>query len=461
MSDYHFKEDTIAAVSTPPGRGAVGIIRLSGGRVLDVIRPLWVGRPLDQIPPRFLTLGGISNPAGELMDQVLLVRFLGPSSYTGEDQVELQCHGNPGLLSAILSLVIKQGARVAEPGEFTYRAFRNGRLTLLQAESVAELIEARGEWARRNALAALAEGGHEWVQSLMDALLDIWVPIEADLEFPTDDLDSIHLESYLPRIEDLKEKIEELDCRATRFAKLQEGFRVVIAGAPNVGKSSLLNALLGYSRALVTEIPGTTRDTLEELIEVEGIPIRLIDTAGLGEARDLLDAKGMERSREALTRADLAIVVVDSAATNPGLATPEAYLPPGSLPEGVPALLAANKSDLISVSSGWWSAEGAILVSAHTGEGLETLLRGLSEQLTGSGVVRLAERIMLNQRQGLALAKAREALSRCAENIRAGAPQELPATDLGDARRALEELSGKTIEADLLGSIFSRFCIGK
>jgi tRNA modification GTPase len=399
---------------------------------------------------------------GGILDEILLARFRAPNSYTGEDMAELHCHGNPGLLAEILKALIAQGIRLAEPGEFTCRAFRNGRLSLLQAESVAELIDSRGEWARRNALSVLAESGDAWVRELLDAILAIWVPVESDLEFPTDDLDSLRLDTFLPALEALATRLSDLEQRSTRYAKLQEGYRVVLAGAPNAGKSSLLNALLGYSRALVTEIPGTTRDTLEEQFDIRGIPIRLIDTAGLGDAHDALDAHGMERSREALRRADLAVVVIDVAEepAGPDL-SPGGFLAGEQVPEGCPVILAGNKCDLLSDESPWRQVEGVHLVSAKEETGLDQLIDSIGETLTGSGVVHLEERIMLNQRQAETLSRTSQAITRATQNIRTSASQDLVATDLRDAKTALEELSGKTIQVDLLETIFSRFCIGK
>lgn len=462
MSDFMFREDPIAAISTPAGRGAIGIVRLSGSGVDRVLAPLWCGRPLQEIPPRTFSLGKVARPGGDLIDEVLLVRFPAPNSYTGDDMAELHCHGNPGLLAEILKSLISQGARPAQPGEFTLRAFRNGRMSLLQAESVAELIEARGEWARRNALTVLAEKGDVWVRELLDEVLQIWAPIEADMEFPTDDLDAIQLGGVLPAIERIETKISDLQHRAIQFAKLQEGYRVVLAGRPNVGKSSLLNALLGYSRALVTEIPGTTRDTLEEPIEVEGIPIRLIDTAGLGEARDALDAHGMERSRDALRRADLVVVVADAAAVSaPGEEGPGHFLDGNEIRPDCPCILAANKADLLPQDSPWHHHPTALLVSAKEEWGLDHLAKCIGETLAAPGGIHLEERLMLNQRQADTLARAGEAIRQCIANIRSRANQDLIAQDLTEAKNSLEELSGGTYQVDLLEAIFSRFCIGK
>lgn len=463
MEDHLFRQDVIAAVSTPLGRGAVGIIRLSGPGSVEFLRPLWRGRDLDRLPASRLTLGKLVDRNGAILDETLLVRMRAPRSYTGEEMVEIHCHGNPRLLKSILSELYALGVRPAEPGEFTFRAFRSGRMTLLEAEAVATLIDAKGEWARRNALNVLAEGGGEWVRDLMDDLLAIWIPVEADLEFPTDDLDSLSLETLCPSIRRLVDKTRGLLDRAVRFSKLQEGFRVVLAGEPNAGKSSLLNALLGYGRALVTDIPGTTRDTLEESFEIEGIPIRLIDTAGLGEARGYLDAQGMERSREAIRRADLIVLVEDASIHTPGESlsriAESASIPLESIT--APVLLAANKSDLLPNDSPWFGSEDAVLVSALQGTGLETLLERTSQMLVDAGGVDLDERTMLNDRQAETLKRAIESLERCLENIETGAPQDLIATDLHEAKLAFEDLSGKTLRIDLMGEIFNKFCIGK
>lgn len=463
MTDYFFREDSIAAISTPIGRGAIGIVRVSGSDCFQIISELWEGPSLDSLLPHSLKLGRITTSRGELLDEAMIAKMVAPRSYTGEDLVEIHCHGNPSLLKALMGELVRRGVRPAEPGEFTFRAFRNGRMSLLQAESVADLIEAKGDWARRNALSTLAEEGDRWVRELLDTLLDIWVPIEADLEFPADDLDSIRLRDYLAPLTELLSRMRALEYRSSSFSKLQEGYRVVLAGAPNVGKSSLLNALLGYNRALVTDIPGTTRDTLEELFEVEGIPIRLIDTAGLGESRDALDEAGMERSRDALAKADLAIVVLDASEGDPP-AGPVFQLgesPNEPITFPCPRLLVGNKEDLIAAESPWRSRNDLLLVSAKTEFGLDTLLGQIGRLLQDSGTVDLNERLMLNARQSEALRRAESAVGRAIGNIEAGAAQELVATDLIDAKTALEDLSGKNLQVDLLNSIFSRFCIGK
>ncbi len=463
MSDYLFRQDTIAAIATPAGRGAIGIIRISGSQVLQVLSPIWKGKAPSSLQPRTFSLGEIHDLEGGLLDQALLVRFAAPDSYTGEDMAELHCHGNPSLLADILRLLVSMGVRPAEPGEFTFRAFRSGRISLLQAESVAELIEARGHWARRNALRVLAEKGDSWVRKALDDLLGIWICVEADLEFPTDDLDSLSPSSLLPGLEALHSNLEELQQRSVLYSKLQEGYRVVLAGPPNVGKSSLLNALLGYNRALVTDIPGTTRDTLEESFETSGIPIRLIDTAGLGESQDFLDRKGMERSREALSRADLVLAIIDASSPEQEMAGSllTEWLPQDSSNQEIPMLLVANKADLLPRGSPWFESQSAVLVSAKKGTGLDRLTIRIGEILRQAGGMDLEERIMLNQRQARTLAQAIEAIERGMNNLEKGAHLELVATDLADARTALEELSGKTLHLDLLGAIFSRFCIGK
>jgi tRNA modification GTPase len=410
-----------------------------------------------------MVLGEFRTHTGELLDQVLLVRFIAPSSYTGEDLLEIHCHGNPGILHDILITLTTQGARVAEPGEFTFRAFRNGRLSLLQAESVADLIESRSQWARRNALGVLAENGDQWVRELMDDLLSIWVPIEADLEFPTDDLDSLNLEIFILPVRNLLNKLENLRKHAVNFSKLQEGYRVVLAGSPNVGKSSLLNALLGYSRALVTEIPGTTRDTLEEYLQIEGIPIRLIDTAGLGVANSILDTCGMERSRDAIQTADLVCIVIDASRhTQPPQSLELSHFLSDDIDTlACPYLILANKVDLLPLSSAWFQDQRFIALSAVTGYGLSQLVTQIGHHLKAFVVGNLDERMMLNQRQAQTLQQAQTSLSHCLENLQTGAGHDLIATDLNEARLALEELSGKTIQPDLLGEIFGRFCIGK
>jgi tRNA modification GTPase len=460
---YLLREDTIAAISTPVGRGALGVVRLSGPGSKEALVSLWAGPPLDHLKRRRSTLGRIRSPEGTLVDEVLICWMPGPASYTGEDVLEISCHGNPHILGQVMDLLRFQGVRVAAPGEFTFRAFRNGRMTLTQAEAVAELIEAKGQWARANALSVLAEEGDIWVQELMESLVQIWVPIEADMEFPTDDLDSLNPSDFLPALQDLSRRMSELASRATRFSKLQEGYRVVLAGERNAGKSSLLNALLGYSRALVTDIPGTTRDTLEEILEIQGIPIRLIDTAGLGETKDLLDAQGMERSRQAISRADVVVYVLDASEQPPPSDPMAAFADflgcPGS-PQ-VPLVVVGNKEDLLSEDSPWKKEDRAVRVSAKTEQGLPGLTAKIAETLVSGAGVDLEQRLMLNQRQAETLSRGQEVVDRAIANIQDNAPQDLIATDLQEAKTALEELSGRVFRVDLMETIFSRFCIGK
>ncbi|MCE7909139.1 MAG: tRNA uridine-5-carboxymethylaminomethyl(34) synthesis GTPase MnmE [Candidatus Omnitrophica bacterium COP1] len=463
MTDIFFRQDTIVAQSTSPGRGAIGILRLSGSSVLDILSPHWKGRDLRTLSPRYFTLGHILDRESHPLDEALLVLFNAPHSYTGEDMAELHCHGNPFLLADIQRVLCQAGARIAEPGEFTFRAFRNGRMTFTQAESVADLIEARGAWARRNALSVLVENGDAWIRELLDQVINLWVPIEADIEFPTEGIDALAFDQLLQPLQALENRIVELLQHSTRYARLQEGFRVVLAGKPNAGKSSLLNALLGYNRALVTDIPGTTRDTLEEQIEINGIPVRLIDTAGLGEARDVLDAFGMERSRKALSQADLILLVLDSTCEDPSEATKWGleWIQDHDYDGQTPILTVAAKCDLLSEDSGWKTLAEAVLVSSLSREGLDHLSASIAQVLQASGVVNLDERVMLNQRQESVLQRAREAVQRARSNAVNRFPQELIATDLAEARSALEELSGQNIQVDLLGTIFSRFCLGK
>lgn len=446
------ERDTIAAVATPPGRGGVGIVRVSGSRASTIAEGIAGFCP----EPRRACFTAFRDRAGEVIDQGLLLCFRAPHSFTGEDVVELQGHGGPVVMEMLLERCLELGARLARPGEFSERAYLNDKLDLAQAEAIADLIESETRAAARLAVRSLQGVFSERIHGLVEALIHLRMYVEAAIDFPEEEIDFL----ADGRIgEELNAIIEQLDAvrASARVGKvMREGMRLVIAGRPNAGKSSLLNALAGEERAIVTEIPGTTRDVLREQIQIDGMPVHLIDTAGIRDTADRVERLGVERARAELEKADRVLWVYD------GAADPEhASFDPRQLPAGVPVTLVHNKADLSGRPVGLVE-EGdrvEVRISARTGAGLDALRRhlrqcmGLDRGIEGEFIARQRHLDAL-ARAGAFLQAGREAL----ETQRAG---ELLAEELRLAQLALSEITGEFSADDLLGEIFSRFCIGK
>ena len=449
-------DDTIVAIATPPGRGGIGVVRISGPRALEVARALFDHDI--QLQARTATFTRVLDPAsGQVLDQVVATWFAAPHSYTGEDVVEISGHGSPVLLGRIVELATTHGARLAEPGEFTLRAFLSGRMDLPQAEAVADLVDAVTPLQARAAMDQL-EGTLTTAIGRVDAaLFDLSARLEASLDFPDEGFHFVSRDetvAELGRIETDLARLED-DGRAGRV--IREGRTVVIAGRPNAGKSSLFNALAGASRAIVTDIPGTTRDLLTERIEIEGLALTVVDTAGLREARDAVEAEGVRRAQEAQQVAALTLVVIDGSQP----LTDEDRAVAASAP--TPSLVIHSKDDL---PAAWptdaigTGATDVIAVSAVTGAGLDVLKRRIAQTLTSREELR--DPPLISNIRHLALVhEAREAVARGREALAAGATEELVLTDLGRARDALEEITGRRTVDDLLIHIFTRFCIGK
>jgi tRNA modification GTPase len=438
--------DTIAAIATPAGTGAVALLRVSGKDALAVAQRVWRGGSLE---PRRAVLGSIMDEDGQPVDSVLATFFKGPASFTGEDTVEIACHGGVLVTQQVLAQLLRGGAQPAGPGEFTQRAWLNGKLDLTQAEAVMDVISAQTGMALRAAQRQLEGAIGRRVISLRDALLEVLAHVEAYIDFPEEDISPDTGAVLLARIAEVQQGITGMLATADQGRILREGARTVLAGSPNAGKSSLLNALLGCERAIVSDVPGTTRDTIEEVINLRGIPLRLVDTAGLRESTDAIEREGVARSRRMVETADLVLEVVD------------ASLPAGArvkLPEESSAkhLLILNKADL-GVHPSW---SGGVQLSCLTGEGMEALttevvnLLGGAEGFTGMEAT-------VNARHKACLTRAGAALSNAAAQLNAGAAPEFMALDLREAMDALGEIAGRTDTEDLLGVIFSRFCIGK
>ena len=446
----------IAAIATPPGRGGVGIVRVSGNDIAALIDGI-AGRPL---PPRIATRVTFRDAQGAPIDAGLALHFPKPHSYTGESVVEWQGHGGPAVMRLLLARCIELGARLAEPGEFTKRAFLNGKLDLAQAESVADVIDASTTAAVRAAARSLTGEFSAEVHALRDALIELRMYTEATLDFPDEDVEFLREGDVLVRVAAIRERLSGILARSRRGAILRDGLAVVLVGAPNVGKSSLLNRLVGDEAAIVTPVPGTTRDTIERPIELAGIPLTIIDTAGLRETTDTVEALGIARTRAAIARADLALVLTDAREQRAPAADTSLA---GEIPAALPRIVVRNKCDLAGIAARVDRRDDGVVeawVSALTGEGIAALE---TEMLRIAGAEHATEDVFLARaRQVSALADAAAHLSTAGEHAATRPPAiELFAEELRAAQQALSMVTGEFTADDLLGEIFSRFCIGK
>ena len=446
-------KDTIAAISTPPGRGAVGIVRVSGPRAGEMARAV-----VSRLPePRVATSARFLAGDGETLDTGLALWFPAPHSYTGEDTLELQGHGGPVVLDRVAGRMFSLGARPARPGEFTERAFLNGKLDLAQAEAVADLIDAATHEAARLARRSLDGALSERVNAAVAELVQIRTFIEGALDFPDEEVPDLPDDLFSERLARVRAAVAAARGTAARGNLLREGFGVVIVGRPNVGKSSLLNRLVGRERAIVTEVPGTTRDTLQEPVQVDGLPLRVVDTAGLHPTEDPVERIGIERTWEAVDEADAVLAVVDD---RRGLEDADREIL-GRIPDRLPRVVVHNKIDLTGVPAGEReSGEGyRIHLSAKTGDGVGRLCDRLKAL---AGYEPRAEGLFMARRRHLvALDGALAALDDATRGAARGVGSELVAEDLRLAQRALGEITGEFTTDDLLGRIFATFCIGK
>lgn len=468
--------DTIVAIATPPGRGGIGVVRFSGPDAERIAGEL-TGRAAGFTPRHatFTTVGAPgtrheapgtdspgTRPEARGTDRAVVTFFKAPASYTGEDVVEISAHGSPVVLNAILRASMDAGARLAEPGEFTLRAYLNGKLDLVQAEAVADLIEAVTPLQARAAFDQLEGTLTEAIGEIERGLFDVTAKLEASLDFPDEGYHFVAPREAHAALTLLAERIDALLVQAARGRLVREGAQVAIVGAPNVGKSSLFNALLNTNRAIVTAIPGTTRDLLTERADIGGLSLSLIDTAGLRETTDVVEQEGVARARDALRVADLTIVVLDR--SRPLGAEDEELL---AVTASRPRLVVMNKSDLGAqgawgVQGAWGArgAQGALEISATTGAGLAALVDAMAAALTSGDGLRDRPAIT-NVRHTVLLERAREAVGRATAALAGDVPEEFPLLDLQEAAQALQEITGRRTSDDLLRHIFERFCIGK
>ena len=450
--------DTIVAQATPPGRGGVGILRVSGPKAQDVAKAV-----LGILPkPRYAHYLPFLASDGTTLDEGIALFFPNPHSFTGEDVLELQGHGGPVILDILLKRILEiSGVRIARPGEFSERAFLNDKLDLAQAEAIADLIEASSEQAAKSALSSLQGVFSKKINTLVEALIHLRIFTEAAIDFPEEEIDFLSDGKIAAELEQVIQRLNEVRQEAKQGSLLREGMKVVIAGRPNAGKSSLLNALAGRDAAIVTDIAGTTRDVLREHIHIDGMPLHIIDTAGLREASDEVERIGIERAWQEIDQADRVLFMVDSTTTNE--TNPEKLWPEfiERLPKNIPVTVIRNKADLTGEPLGYSEQNGYCLIqlSARTGEGI-TLLRDHLKQVMG----------FTSSTEGGFLARRRhlQALEKAAEHLNNGQYQltifhagELLAEELRLAQEALSEITGEFTSDDLLGRIFSSFCIGK
>ncbi|HUT39758.1 MAG TPA: tRNA uridine-5-carboxymethylaminomethyl(34) synthesis GTPase MnmE [Gammaproteobacteria bacterium] len=445
--------DTIAAIATPPGPGGIGVVRLSGPMVPDITRQLLGTLPL----PRQAVLRDFRDADGTLIDTGLVLYFAAPASFTGEHVLELHAHGGPVVLDLLLARVLQLGARAARAGEFSERAFLNDKLDLVQAEAIADLIESGTAQAARAAVRSLQGEFSRQVHALTAQLTQLRMYVESAIDFPEEEIDFLSDRGLQQGLQALRTALDELLARARQGRLLRDGLTLVIAGRPNAGKSSLLNALSERESAIVTAIPGTTRDVLREQIQLDGMPLHIIDTAGLHDSTDPVEQAGMQRAREAMAQADRVLLVIDDQA---GFTTADAAILAG-LPAGVPHTRIHNKADLSGRLPGPFKADGqaAISLSLLSGAGLDDLRVHLRQVagFAGPGEGEFSAR----RRHLDALERARAHVLdgvRQLEEQRAG---ELLAEELRTAQQALGEITGEVSSDDLLGMIFSSFCIGK
>jgi len=458
--------DTIAAIATPSGRGGIGVIRVSGAAVPAVLAGV-VGRELE---PRVATVAAFRGAQGEVLDQGLALYFPAPQSYTGEHVLELHGHGGPAVLRLLLARCVELGARLAQPGEFTQRAFLNGKLDLAQAESVADLIDAATATAARAAARSLSGEFSREIRALVDALVELRMFTEATLDFPEEEFDFLRAADARGKLAAIDARVAGILVRATQGALLRDGLAIVLVGRPNVGKSSLLNQLAGDAVAIVTPLAGTTRDAVRAQVEIHGVPLTIVDTAGLRPTDDPIESLGIARTWDAVARADVSLVLVDVAAGE-GVADADVAIL-DALPAALPRIVVHNKIDVAGVAPAVQTRaatarrdeapreERHVFLSAKTGAGVELLrheiLRaaGAHEDMEGA--------VLARERHLVALRQAQSHVAAAGAHAAAAKPAlELMAEDLRAAHTALAAITGEFTADDLLGVIFSRFCIGK
>ena len=449
MTDQNI--DTIAAIATPPGRGGVGIIRVSGPLATHIAKTI-----LGKIPqPRFADYLPFLDQNNEIIDSGLALYFVGPNSFTGEDVLELQGHGGPVVMDLLLQRVINLGGRIAQPGEFSERAFLNDKVDLAQAEAIADLIEAGSEQAAKSAVKSLQGEFSRWIDESVEALTHLRMYVEAAIDFPEEEIDFLSDGHVTRSLENILLEMDKIFASAQQGVLLRDGMRVVLIGQPNTGKSSLLNALAGRDSAIVTHIAGTTRDVLREEINIDGMPLHVIDTAGLRESDDVVEQEGIKRTWIEIEQADRALLLVDD---KTGITDKDENIR-RKLPTSLEVTVVRNKIDLSSMPASISDNNHEIALSAKSGEGVDLLRDHLKKIMGYTG---LTEGVFLARRRHLdALIRAKDFVLSGQAQLQDSKAGELLAEDLRQAQQALGEITGFVSSDELLGKIFSSFCIGK
>ena len=457
-------EDTIAAISTPIGIGGIGIIRVSGKKAISIVDKIFRAankKSLYEVNSHTITYGHIVSQSGKVLDEVLIMLMKGPKTFTREDVIEINCHGGPIPLNAVLMETINAGARLAESGEFTKRAFLNGRIDLAQVEAIMDIIESKTELSLSQAVGQLEGNLSKKIKEYQDILMQIIARIEVSIDYPEYDEDEPITNDFEAELRALLDELNELLKTADTGKMIREGVKTAIVGRPNVGKSSLLNALLEENKAIVTDIPGTTRDVVEAYLNIDGIPFQLLDTAGIRETEDVVEQIGVERSKHSIEEADLVLMLIDA---NQGLLEKDKEILEGV--HGKHVIYVLNKMDLQSnisreIVKEYLSNGKIIYISAKQQEGLKDLRNAMKEIVVKGNATVSNEATISNQRQKQALTNAIKSLEKVIEAIEMGLPEDCLAIDLHDAFGHLGMIVGESLKEEIINQLFSRFCLGK
>ena len=454
--------DTIAAIATPLGESGIGVIRISGSKAYDVGDAIFQSKsslPLAQRRDRSIQYGLIVDDDGKAVDEVILLIMKGPRSYTAEDVLEIQCHGGRQSLSEILGLVLRHGARLANPGEFTQRAFVNGRIDLAQAEAVMDVIQAKSAQGLTSAVSQLEGRLSRVVGDMRLHLTDFITRLEVTVDYPEEDLEDIEVPDIAGAIRDMERRLDDMLAESKSGRMMRDGVMAAIAGTPNAGKSSLLNRFLETERAIVTDVPGTTRDVIEEWITIQGVPICLVDTAGIRSTDDTVEQIGVRRAKEYMDRADIILVVVDQ--SRPLQEEDRQIL---ETAKGRQALIVLNKEDLQpAFKTEELQSYGLpiLSISASTGAGMGALKDAMLSLALKQGLTAAQSALLANTRHIELVRQSREALQRALDTIEAGMPVDCAIVDIREAWELLGSITGDTVHDDIIEEIFSRFCLGK